>query len=416
MSLQKLRLAERYVRLLLARLFVRARPAAAEPRRILVLGYAGIGDVLFLLPFLRAVREGRPKAHIVFVSDPSVCSAEVLPPLGLFDEHWTYGYAALKEQETRDELTRRVREGGFDVAVVCPATPLLAFAVGLLSIPVRVGHCRPLALPRGDLSWLAHVLQVVRRGVIAGEFEKRLVLNRKVWVDADGEHAVTRGLRLAQALGLKTPALEASRPTLPDDARAEERAAALLPDAPGRVTVGLHIGSPFSQYNKIWPAAQWGRACRLLTERYPSLRFALLGGPDERPLAAEFASTFEKGFLDLTGQESLLVTFALARRCALMLVNDTGIAKAAMASGVPTATVWGPSAPSDCGSPWDREKHLDIRIELPCSPCARLGMPQVGGGVLNYSNCGHHDCLRLMEPGVVAASIASRYDALLSGR
>jgi hypothetical protein len=42
--------------------------------------------------------------------------------------------------------------------------------------------------------------------------------------------------------------------------------------------------------------------------------------------------------------------------------------------------------------------------------------PQVGGGVLNYSNCGHHDCLGLMEPGFVAASIAARFDALLSGR
>lgn len=415
MSLQKLGHVEEYARIGLARLFSDETPRAWPPRRLLVVGYAAIGDLLFFLPALRLAREGFPGVHITFVSDRYAGSTELLPALGLVDEFWSYEHSDLAKRAARRAIERRIREGRFDAALVSQASPLLAFAAGLLSIPVRVGHCRPLDLPRGGWSPLYHAWRTLRRGATTGEYERRLALNRKVWVDADGEHAVSRSLRLAAALGLKLPATRDCRPPLPADPAAEARAAARLPDAPGRVTVGLHVGSPHSAYHKIWPAERWGEACRLLAARHP-VRFALLGGPAETVLAERFASTFGGEFVDLTGTASILETFALLRRCRLVLACDTGVAKAAMALDIPTATVWGPSAPSDVGgSAWSADKHLDIRIDdLPCSPCARLGLPQEGGGVLNYSNCGHHDCLARMEPAMVAAAVSSRYADLLS--
>ena len=114
------------------------------------------------------------------------------------------------------------------------------------------------------------------------------------------------------------------------------------------------------------------------------------------------------------GRTSLMETCALLARCDLFVSNDTGIAKAAMALGVPTATVIGPSDPGEIGIFWEPEKHLEIRTGIRCSPCARLGMAKTGPGVLNYSNCGHHDCLQKLSVDMVHAAIRAKYPALFS--
>ena len=69
----------------------RIKPQATppdEPRRILVLGYNAIGDMIFFLPVLEGLRRRWPQARIVWLSDGRELVDEFLPGTGLCDEIW----------------------------------------------------------------------------------------------------------------------------------------------------------------------------------------------------------------------------------------------------------------------------------------------------------------------------------------
>ena len=393
----------------------RARePERLAPARILVIGYSKIGDLIFLLPALEAVRAAWPKARITFVANRYPSHLELLPALGLIDDLWLYELVELERWGTRREITARIRAGRFDLAIVGQASKPRAFGAGLLSVPVRVGHCVPVepAAPgwSGPRLWLWRL----RRAFGRQELERRLVLNRKVWLAADGTHAVERNLALARALGIETKPAAQAKPRLAVGEESRAKARTALGDAPGRLTVGLHLGSAATTgYSKLWPAERWAEALETVRGGTP-LRVALFGGPGEEESVAAFRGRFCGEVLDFVAKQGLLETFALIERCGLFLSSDTGLSKAAMALGVPTVAVWGPVERSGYGKIWDPERHLEVYREMPCSPCVRFGLPLEGPGVINYTNCGHHDCLARLEPGAVADAVRRAFKIELS--
>jgi ADP-heptose:LPS heptosyltransferase len=124
-------------------------------------------------------------------------------------------------------------------------------------------------------------------------------------------------------------------------------------------------------------------------------------------------TAYKGQIVDLTGKSGLLESLAVIRRCSLFLANDTGPGKAAMALGVPTACVWGPSDWREQGVFWEPEKHLQISSGLPCQPCISLAIRNEGAGVLNFDNCGHRACLNELTAEQVAARIVQRYGKVL---
>ena len=408
--------ARSYTALLLRWPLRAAPPEEAAAKRILVLGYAAVGDCLFLLPALSALRAAFPDAKITFVADRYGVTEELLPTSGLADEVWLYEHAELAQLGFRRDIFRRIRAARFDAVVVSHATPLRAFAQPILKIPLRVGQCRPLKAPHAGWSWPRYTLWRLKRGIISGEFERRLALNRPVWLEEGKEHAVRRNLRLIEALGGEEAAREAlaNRPEIPE--RASDRAFAerVLAPCSGRRIVGLHLGTAESAqdpYKKIWPAAKWARVCKELLRSQPC-SFVVFGGPSEAESLGLFRSVFTEPFIDLVGRASLMETLATIRRCQAFLGCDTGPAKAAMALGVPTFSVWGPSSRIDNGVFWDPELHREVQLDLPCSPCIQMALPSEGSGVINFNSCGHRDCLSRMTPEIVLEAL----DEWLSSR
>ena len=389
------------------------RARAGAPRRLLVLGYAAIGDLIFLLPALRLLRESFPGARITFVADLYAGTADILPSSKLVDDIWLYEHEELASGRVRRALARRFAAADFDAVVVSQATPMRPFAAAILPIPTRIGHWRPLEAPHAGWPAARYALWRLKRALISDEFERRLALNCPILVREDGEHTVARNLRLLEPLGLSPPSAIDCRPSLPMPAAAAEFAARELPAALGLKTVGLHIGKASSAYAKVWPAARWGETCRALARRYP-LRLVLFGGPDEKDLIAPFADAFQGPIVDLVGRCGILESFAAIGRCDLFLGNDTGLAKAAMALGTPTLTVWGPSDRFGHGIVWEPGKHTEVFRPMPCAPCVRMGLRAEGAGVINFSNCGHRACLAALAPETVADAAARRYGVLLA--
>lgn len=391
-----------------AELWPRKRPK--EIRKVLVLGYSAVGDFIFLLPALTVLRRRLPDAHITFVADPSPIIDDLVPGTNLVNETFRVAYEDVTFRERR-AIAGRLRDGRFDAVLMTLPTPAAHFALSLLSIPIRIGHCRPLSAPHAGWSALRYAAWAIRRALISGEAERRLVLTDKIWVREDAEHQVTRNLALIDALtGPAGEIVEVPRPEIAEPPAAGRKAEELLGKRNGG-RVAVHIGSPKSQYGKIWLAEKWGRVCRLLSEG-SKVRFVLLGGEDEEDNARRFQKEFGGAILNLVGRLSLLESFAVLRRCDLLLGNDTGLSKTAMAMGVANATVWGPSDRSGYGIFWDPDTHLEVYRELPCVPCVRMGLPAEGSGVINFSNCGPRACLAELSAEYVYRSIRAKYAGL----
>lgn len=394
-------------RLLPARAFRAEGEVLPEPKRVLVLNYGAVGDTIFFLPALEALRAAWPKAHLTYVADHYV-GTDMLAPSGLADEYWRYSSSDLWSGagSARRELSARIGAGAFDVAVIGLGTPLRGLGPGLFRVPMRAGHCRRVSARREGWSALRYCWWQLRRLVTRQELERRLVLNRKVWVSLD-EHAVQRNLRLVEAIGIRTPAPSASKPRLvvPEEARAFARLE--VPEAPGKRTVGLHLGPPGTNYAKLWPLERWAEALRRISERVPC-RVVVIGGPEERARAERFASAAGLDCIVLAGHCGMLETFAAIERCEVFFSSDTGLSKAAMALGVPTVAVWGPVERSGYGVVWEPEKHEEVFHSVPCAPCVRMGSAEEGPGVLNFTNCGHHDCLNRLEAGAVVEAALRR--------
>ena len=390
-------------------LALRAKRAAKGPEarpleRVLILGYGAIGDSIFFLPALESLRAALPKARLVWVSNPAPVLDELIPATGLVDETWKCEILSDpgKAGDTAKLLSPgnpalapmllKIRESRFDGALMTFSTPAELFAKALSEVPLVAAH----KLEGESLK---------RRLVLA--VPSREALGASVPLKLGEQHHVARNLRLLDALGLPGPETP-RRPKLPIGAAQRAKADSLLPA--GAPVVGIHVGA--ASYNhRDWPAERFGMLARRLAEAWSGARFALVGGPDEKKratLAAAAAAPIAA--LDLTGKTSLLESFALLERCALVLATDSGLAKASMALGVPTVTLWGPSSPAESGIVWEPEKHLDLKTGIECSPCSFSGMPREDR--LNYLTCGHHACLAELSADWAAGKILARWPSL----
>lgn len=368
-----------------------ARPARRPLKSVLVLGYGAIGDTVFFLPVIEALRRAAPDARVVWLANRSPVADELVPATGLADEVWHWDFAG-DDAARGAEMAAKIRAADFDAAVLSMSSPAPYFADALAAIPVVAAH-------RFE----------------GGAFKRRLIMGApsRVALGADAvltlgaDHSVTRNLRLLDALGITSG--PAARPRLGLSAAHRARAAGLLPDG-GGPWVGVHVGPPTSYNFRAWAPERFGELCAALARDWPGARFALVGGPDEKTTAARALKTGPAGMLDLTGRSTLIESFALVERCALLLACDTGLAKAGMAVGTPTVTLWGPSSFTESGAFWEKERHLDLATGIACAPCSFSGMPR--DGRLNYLNCGHHACLSEMSTDMVRERVLQRWPRL----
>ena len=387
----------------------RSLPRDRAPQKWLILGYAAIGDMVFLLPLLEALRRQYPEAHITFLCRSNPTTTELVPATGLVDEiiapaqEWEFVSAA-----ERAGLTRKLNDAGYDAILLSLSSPAHFFQRALVRIPIRVGHCREL-IPPPHLKGLAALAWKLKHGVITGEFSRRLLLTHKTWIRPDWEHSVKRNMRLLESLGIafdSTP----PRPKIPLPPSAREKVKNMLGARTRAKRVGIHLGIMNNPYFKIWPSERFGRLCRLL-EDAGQVECFFLGGAEESSSVTAARQAAGREIPSLVGRCSLLESFAAIEQCDLLISNDTGMAKAAMALGIATATIWGPTEPAELGILWEAEKHLEIKTGIFCQPCVFAGMAYARAAI-DYANCGNHDCLAQMTVETVFSALRRKYPFL----
>jgi len=376
----------------LSPLLSRSYPSPTRvPASILVIRPDHLGDLLFLGPALRHLREAFPAALITLFVGP--WGQQVMEGSPCVDEVITCPFPGFERQPRGSLLApyrllmqqaRRLRRRRYDVALVMRCDhwwgALLAATAG---IPRRLGYAIPEVQP--------------------------FLTQASAYVT--GEHEVQQNLGLASTLASQTAAtvepqgdVEAGRLTF-KPADAEEAWAnrwLLLQGAvPERPLVAIHPGAGAPV--KLWLVDGWARVADALAERRGA-QIVLTGSGDELDLVWAIAARTLTDPLIAAGETTLGQLAALYGCCRLVLGPDCGPLHLAVAMGTPSLHLYGPVDARTFG-PWgDRFRHRVVTSGWTCAPCNRLDIPA--------SEIAAHPCVR----DISASRVLSEAKALLAGR
>jgi lipopolysaccharide heptosyltransferase II len=142
---------------------------------------------------------------------------------------------------------------------------------------------------------------------------------------------------------------------------------------------------------KRWPSERYAAVIRSLISRL-GLRVLLLGSPEEEELCRELTSAVGAGATSLAGETALGEAGGLIARARIFVGNDSGTTHMAMALGVPTVAIFGPTDPGQ----FDHTGHALIYSDLGCSACSFYGGRRCPKG--------HWNCMLSLDPGDVFAA------------
>jgi ADP-heptose:LPS heptosyltransferase len=322
----------------------RVRARAAQPGRILVLKFGGMGEAVLARSVMDGLLERNPVLTIDYLVEQR--TVEVMT-LGRTDS-CVFRYspstdglgAALK-------VLRAVRRNRYDAVVDFEQHSLLtAVFCRATSIPLRAGFLPSVSNDRDRMFTHAVALR-------------------------EGESMWKAFVHLGQVLD---PGLPESLTTTPVPTSADAESwmddwwgANVGEDRSGPVVV-MHLGvGPSAQYRR-WPIARFAECARALDARYPGLTVVLTGAAGERELMSEFREAFAGKSVEASDLGGLERTCALLRRCNLLLSADTGIMHLAAAMGVPTVGLFGPNTPA-CWAPVGLRATWVYTTGQRCSPC-----------------------------------------------
>ncbi|MGH7997149.1 MAG: glycosyltransferase family 9 protein [Opitutaceae bacterium] len=313
-----------------------------------------LGDVVMVLPLIRALRASRPDAEItVFARNafrPLLDAgdlADVVEPL----PERGFGYW---------RFFRRLRARYPDVWIAFTHSP------------------------RGDLEgWLAGAPQ--RFGIRRHRRSRPLLTHafRPPPSFREAEHHQTELWEMfLRRFGLegpipRAPALRVENP---------EPAALASP------VIGLIAGSE-NHPAKRWPVPLW----RALVEALPNERFALFGTAGDCPVTAAIAAGFPPEKVeDLAGRTGLADYISRLERCSVVVANDTGGMHLANALGVPLVALFGPTNPIRTGPIF--AAPLAVLQPPGCPPQGGAGLDLLPVAEVVRAVRALHPCLSLPSP------------------
>ncbi|MFP6871654.1 MAG: glycosyltransferase family 9 protein [Nitrospinota bacterium] len=353
----------------------RDRPKVIE--RVIVLRPDHIGDVLFSLPALRALRNELPDARIDLLIGP--WARPLLPD----DSKNLYGIELIEFSAPWLERPKKDRFG-------------LMAALGLARLLRRRAHelggAYDLAVDlRGDFqSILAARLAGARYLAGSGRTGLGFFLDVEL-EEMRGRHQVERNLALIESAGFgyqetTNPELELTR-----DEIEQGRALLRTHGVDGsRIVIGIHAGA--GNPTKIWGVDKFAGLIRRIITNMPS-QVVIFGGPDDRSVTDDVMIALkglrtEGRVVDLCDKLPGLRSFMMAaRHCTLFVGNDSGPGHIAAALGVPVISVFsGTNDPAEWGPRGSSVVIVRKRIE--CEVCG-------------LTFCDHHSGMAGLDSDIV---------------
>ena len=292
-----------------------------KPFRILIRSSNWLGDAVMSVPAVRAIKHGRPDAHVTVLVPEKI--APVWKLIAEVDE-----VLPLSSKSVFAAMRLIKKQPAFDAAILFPNS--LRSALEVSSVPRKVGY-------RGhSRAWLLN--QVVRQRRRPGP----------------PEHHAIRFLRIADDCGA-----DVNLSRLPT----------LSPPQPSNLKNQMSLG--------LCPGAEYGPAKRWLPERFAEVaesvsngsdrKWILFGTNNDSAIGETIASKLGDKCINRIGQTTVDELISELRECRALLTNDTGTMHLAALLGLPVVAIFGSTEPQFTGPLG--ENHIVVRHHVECSPC-----------------------------------------------
>jgi ADP-heptose:LPS heptosyltransferase len=302
-----------------------------------------VGDLVFSLPLLKALRENYPDSEIHSIVKPYLWGLITNSP---YVDQIIIRNSGLKEKL---RLLQRVRQNGYDLLISLSDSEECLFLTALSKARMKVGF--------SHFPW-----------------DFSLDIRERV----EGHHGWYNNLKLLTRLGVDVEKRDyvglLVPPVLGEDGRE-------LVESQGfsfqKKYVIISPGTSIRRRVKEWEEEKFAELIILLKENH-DLTPILVGGKDNRELSNAIVNIVkerDKGesidIFDLTGKIELRDLCFFIKNASLFVGIDSGVMHLASSMDVPVVGIFGPSDPFYVGP--QNERSVVVREEMSCVPCYLKG-------------------------------------------
>lgn len=298
-----------------------------------------LGDMLCVIPAIRAIRAAHPRAHICLIGLPWQTAFVSRFP-AYFDAFMPFpGWPGLPEQKPDSEaimqFLQAVRAQRFDLifqmhgnGVITNSLCMLLGGKTVCGLRKRGGYAPDEALfPASD----------------------------------DGEHEILRFLKLPECLGIPARGTELEFPLTAEDVTTFQHIAGKTGIRPQHY-ICLHPGA--RDPKRRWPVENFARVANEMTAHgYP---LVLTGSIGEKALLKSLQHQIRQPVINIVESFGHLTAgelAALLSHARLLVSNDTGVSHIASALHLPSVILFSPHSDLSRWRPLDTQTHLAIPYE-----------------------------------------------------
>ncbi len=333
-----------------------------NPKKILIVQTAFIGDVIIITPLIKAVKKLYSNALLDVMVIPQTAGVlEHNPNINeiiLFDKRKNKIISFIK-------TLLLLKKNKYDVAITPHSSVTTALLLKYAKIKIRVGYDR----------WSAakHLTHKVPH--------------------PDGIHKTVKNLSL---LSLFTEKVFSNQTELFPTITMIEKANNLLSEIKTNSNKSVAIAPGSVWFTKKWPTEYY----KILAEQLVENNFGvvLIGSKDEKEICDKVLPT--KNGINLAGDLSLLESAAVIKKCDLMICNDSGALHIANAMQTDVFAFFGPTVQSIGYFPF-RKNDFVFERDMECRPCGSHGGKSC--------HLEHHECMKKITPKIVLAKVLDNF-------
>lgn len=334
-------------------------------RKIVIIGIAGLGNMLLFMPVLANLRRQYPFSRITLLTS-QLEGDHWLIESNLIDDVMLFPWFKYKDVPTKEKILMSIqmvkaiislRLSRFDISIwpcVVNTTIKMEILSALIGAKLRLLHY-------GNLPILNHLVSMPPRTHL-------VVHNINLFREINNEVTIPDEVRLP----IQKEEIAMGKKTL--DYLGIGNSCTIIGFQPG--------GNRAFDANRQWSPEKFvalgDRLCGTIKGK---VKIFLFGSRSEKPLLDSISAQAKHEF-HVFSDLSLREVAALISHFDLFIANDSGLMHLASAVGTRVLGILGPTDPQMTG-PWGSFLHV-VRMELPCSPCYVEGYQK---------HCSHHACL-----------------------
>jgi len=329
----------------LARAVVRTRRNtpidATQVKSILIVRqHNQLGDMLCVVPLLRALRARFPGSKLVLLTSPVnnavMLHHRLLDRVVNYDKREFLAEGRIKARALR-AFVRMLRAFKFDLAIV-PATVSMSFTSDMLAFLSgarwRIGPGELDGKENPGAFLYTHPVQLS-------------------WQTSPDRHQTLRNMDVCRDLSLSTPDLRLELTLLPEESKAGRREAHALRSG-ARLVVAFHPGA--GKGPNRWPASSFSQVITELFKNSGCTIVVIKGPMDDDPVN-ELINRLNVPYY-LVEKRTIRDVASLLQSIDLLVSNDTGVMHVGAATDTPVLSLFGPTNPCQWAPLGPKNRYL----------------------------------------------------------